>query len=113
MTPVTHLSCTLFEKWMGLKPDLSKLRVLGCKAFCQISKSAKGGKFMPVSYKGVLINYSPCSPAYRVWDYTWKKVYDVAAPAFDEDADPGWWRTPLHAADEGPPEVEDVKYSAT
>ena len=69
MTPVTHLSCMPFEKWTGLKPDLSKLRVLGCKAFCQISKSARGGKFMPVSYRGVLINYSPSSPAYLVWDY--------------------------------------------
>ena len=41
---------------------------------------------MPVSYKGVLINYRPSSPA-----YTRQKVYDVAAPAFDEDADPGWY----------------------
>ena len=61
MTPVTNLSCTPFEKWTGVKPDLSKLRVLGCKAFCQIEKSARGGKFMPVSYKGVLINYSSSS----------------------------------------------------
>ena len=57
---------------------------------------------MPVSYKGVLINYSPSSPAYRVWDYTRQKVYNVAAPAFDEEAAPGWWRTPLPAAAEGP-----------
>ena len=34
MTPATNLSCTPFEKWTGAKPDLSKLRVLGCKAFC-------------------------------------------------------------------------------
>ena len=62
---------------------------------------------MPVSYRGVLINYSPSSPAYRVWDYTRQKVCDVAAPAFDEDADPRWWRTPLHAAAEGPLEDEE------
>ena len=27
-----------------------------------------------------------------------KKVYDVAAPAFDEAAPPSWWRTTLYAA---------------
>lgn len=49
---------------------------------------------MSVSYKGVLINYSPTTPAYRVRDYSKQRVYNVAAPAFDEEADPGWWRTP-------------------
>ena len=49
---------------------------------------------MPVSYKGVLINYNPTNPAYRVWDYTKQRVYNVAAPAFDKKADPRWWRTP-------------------
>ena len=48
--------------------------------------------FMPVIYKGILINYNSTSLAYRVWDYTKHKVYDVAAPTFDEEADPGWWR---------------------
>ena len=98
MSPVSNLSCTPWEKWTGAKPDISKLRVLGSKAFCQIEKSARGGKFMPVSYKGVLVNYSPSSPAYRVWDYARQKVYNVAAPSFDEEAAPGWWRTPLYAA---------------
>ena len=75
MTPVTNPSCTLFEKWTGVKPDLSKLRVLGCKAFYQIEKSARGGEFMLVSYKGMLINYSSSSPPYCVWDYARQKVY--------------------------------------
>ena len=34
MTPVTNLDCTPWEMWTGQKPDLSNLRVLGCKAFC-------------------------------------------------------------------------------
>ena len=45
-----------------------------------------------MSYKGILINYISTSLAYRVWDYTKHKVYDVAVPAFDEEVDPGWWR---------------------
>ena len=89
MTPVTNLVCTPFEMWTGKKPNLSMLRVIGCKAFCQIPKAARGGKFNPVCYKGVLVSYSRSSPAYRVWDYERQKVYDVAAPAFDEDVDPG------------------------
>ena len=36
MTPVTNLACTPFEKWTRHKPNLSKLRVIGSKAFCQI-----------------------------------------------------------------------------
>ena len=48
MTPISHVSCTSWEKWRGAKPIISKLRVLGSKAFCQIVKSARGGKFMPV-----------------------------------------------------------------
>ena len=89
MTPVTNLACTPFEKWTGQKPDLSKFHVIGSKAFCQIPKQFRGGKFMPVSYEGVLVNYCMQSPAYRIWDFTCQKVYDIAAPAFDEAVDPG------------------------
>ena len=109
MTPVTNLVCTPWEMWTGLKPNLSKLRVLGCKAFCQIPKSARGGKFELVSFVGVLVSYTSHNPTYRVWDRERQKVYDVAAPAFDEAAPPGWWRAPLSAPvgveedDEEPP----------
>ena len=88
MTPVTNLVCTPFEMWTGKKPYVSMLRVIGCKAFCLIPKAARGGNFNPVCYKGVLVNYSRNSPAYRVWDYERQKVYDIAAVAFDEDVDP-------------------------
>ena len=92
MTPVTNLSCTPFELWTGNKPDLSKLRVLGCKAFCPIPKSARAGNFGARGFRGILVNYSNSNPAYRVYDYEKNKVYDVAAPHFDEEVDPGWWR---------------------
>ena len=86
--------CTPMEMWAGRKPDVSKLRVLGCKAFCQIDKSQRGGKFAPVAYKGVLVNYNSSSNAYRVWDQVRHKVYNVGEPAFDESAPQGWWRQP-------------------
>ena len=56
MTPVTNLVCTPFEMWTGKKPDLSMLRVIGCKAFFHIPKAARGGNFNPVCYKGVLVS---------------------------------------------------------
>ena len=80
MTPVTNLMCTPFEMWIAKKPDLSMLRVIGCKAFCQIPKAARGGKFNPVCYKGVLVSYSRSSPAYRVLDYERQKVYLQCGP---------------------------------
>ena len=66
MTPVINVSCTPFEMWTGKKPDLAKLQVIGCKAFCQIQKFARGGKFEAVGYLGVLISYGVSSPTYRV-----------------------------------------------
>ena len=78
--------------------------MLGRKDFCQIEKSARGGKSKLVTYQGVLINYSFSSPAYGVWDFKKHKAYDVAALAFDEAADLGWWRPPIAVLreEEGP-----------
>ena len=66
LTTVFNLSCTPYEKWTGQKPDLSKLRVLESKSFYQINKLNRGGKFQPVAYKGVLVNYNTSNNAYRV-----------------------------------------------
>ena len=99
MTPARNMQCTPFEKWSGKKPDLTKLRVLGCKAFCQIDKHNRGGKFSPVAYEGALVNYSTTNPAYRVWDPLRHTVYDVAQPTFNEEAVPGWWRKANLAAE--------------
>ena len=66
MSPVTNLVCTPWELWTKQKPNLSKLRLSGCKAFCQIPKSAREGKFAPVSFMGVLVSYTTHNPAYRV-----------------------------------------------
>ena len=45
-----------------------------------------------MAYKGVLVNYNTSSNAYRVSDPSRHTVYNVAVPAFDETAQPGWWR---------------------
>ena len=106
MTPVTNIACTPFEKWSGQKPDLSKLRVIGSNAFCQIPKQFRDGKFMPMSNEGVLVNYCMQSPAYRIWNLSCQKIYDIAAPAYNEEVNPGWWRRPTASVQEVEEELE-------
>ena len=88
MTPVSNVACILFEMWTRKNPDLSVLCVVDCKAFCQIPKALRGGKFNAVCYKGVLVSYSRSNPAYQVWYYDKQKVYDIVALAFDKDVAP-------------------------
>ena len=64
------------------------------KAFCQIDKKQRGGKFNPLGYMGVLVNYCENSPAYRIRHFERNKVCDVGGPIFDEDVLAGWWRQP-------------------
>ena len=92
VTPVTNLECTPYQKWTGQKPDISKLRVLGSKSFCQIDKKEKHGKFQPVAYKAVLVGYTMSTNSYRVWDPVQHTIYNVGSPAIDEVAERRWWR---------------------
>ena len=78
----SNMSCPPFEKWSGVKPDVSKLRVIGCKAFCKIDRKQRGGKFNPLGYMGVLVNYCASSLAYKIWNFERNKVYDVTGPVF-------------------------------
>lgn len=60
--------------------------------FCQIDELDRCGKFQPVAYKGVMVNYNTSRNAYRVWDRVRQMVYNVGTPTCDETAQPGWWR---------------------
>ena len=51
-----------------------------------------------------LVNYNNNSNAYRVWDPSNAKVYNVGSPSFDESAKSGWWRLP--GTDESDMDVE-------
>ena len=94
LTPVSNMICTPSEKWTVPKPDLSHIRAIGCKAFCQIDKGHRNGKFELVAYRGLLVNYSLSSDCYRVWDPIAVKVYNVGQPLFDETSVSGWWKQP-------------------
>lgn len=56
---------TPFELWESRKPDISKLRVFGCRVFTHIPKELRR-KLDPKSWQGIFVGYSP--NGYRVWD---------------------------------------------
>ena len=45
LTPSSSLSVTPLEMWTGKKPSVEHLRVVGCKAYCQIDKVNLEGKY--------------------------------------------------------------------
>lgn len=51
--------------WTGHKPDVSKLRVFGCKVLAWVS-TVKRSKLNPKSKPAVMIGYAP--NAYCLWD---------------------------------------------
>lgn len=91
-TPCEGFQKTPHEMWTGLKPNLKKLRVIGCKAFCQLDKK-KRNKFDPVCFMAVHVGYAINDTSYRVWCPESKRVYNCGHPAFDESVEPGWWKT--------------------
>ena len=45
LTPTSSLSLTPLEMWTGEKPSVEHLRVMGCKAYCQLDKVEMEGKY--------------------------------------------------------------------
>ena len=68
---------TPHEAWRGEKPDLSHLRVFGCRAFMYLHKRQRGNtsKFAARSMPGIFVGYSTEAKAWLVWDPIGKKVH--------------------------------------
>jgi hypothetical protein len=64
-SPVKGQAKTPLELFTGVKPDVSRMRVFGCKAFVLVDKSLRK-KLDPVSSEGVFVGYELTSKAYRV-----------------------------------------------
>lgn len=58
---------TPFEARFGVKPDVSNLKTVGCKAFV-LDKTPNKEKFEPKAKECIFIEYSCESKAYRLWD---------------------------------------------
>lgn len=78
-------SVTPAEMWYGVKPDLEKLRVFGCKAFAWIP-SQKRKKLDSKSRETVMLGYVP--NGYRLWDVERQMVIYSRDVKFDENSFP-------------------------
>lgn len=75
---------TPHELFFGKKPDVSHLRVLGCKATVHIP-SKKRDKLDAVSRMCLFLGYSRESKAWRFWDVDENRCFESANAVFDED----------------------------
>ncbi|KAJ9508260.1 hypothetical protein QJQ45_011766 [Haematococcus lacustris] len=65
LLPVSGQPLTPWEAFYGVKPDLSGLRVFGCKVWLYVPDQ-KRSKLQPKSVEGLFIGYQPGSKAYLV-----------------------------------------------
>jgi hypothetical protein len=64
LCPTSNSECTPFQRMFDKVPDVSHLRVFGSECFVLTPKHLRGGKFAPVSEKGVFLGYQ--GKSYRV-----------------------------------------------
>lgn len=72
---------TPFEKWFGVKPNISNLKVFGCHAYAHVPDSDRG-KFDPKSRPLVMVGYD--QHGYRL--YNGHKIVVTRNVIFDEDS---------------------------
>ena len=97
LTPTSSLSVTPLEMWTREMPSVEHLKVMGCKAFCQLDKVNMEGKCGAKAWMGPLVGYFVDTLRYGVWDPVSHKVWDVRGPDFDELVSGGWWKKPAAA----------------
>ena len=68
---------TPYEAWRGEKPNLSHLRVFGCRAFMYLHKQQRSStsKLAARAMPGIFVGYSNEAKAWLVWDPISKKVH--------------------------------------
>ncbi|KAJ9529185.1 hypothetical protein QJQ45_007904 [Haematococcus lacustris] len=65
LLPVSGQPLTPWEAFYGVKPDLSGLRVFGCRVWLHVPDQ-KRSKLQPKSVEGLFVGYQPGSKAYLV-----------------------------------------------
>lgn len=89
------------QAWTGRKPDVSNLRVFGCKAFAHVPAELRG-KLDAKTHKCRMMGYARKSKAYRLFDEEKRKIFFSRNVVFQEE-------TPR----EQPEETADVKLEET
>jgi len=78
------LGKTPYELYKGRKPNLSHLRVFGCKCFVHNNGKDNLGKFDAKSDEGIFLGYSLHSKAYRVFNKRTLTIEESPHVVFDE-----------------------------
>ncbi|TGZ46672.1 hypothetical protein DBV15_10944 [Temnothorax longispinosus] len=77
---------TPLEEWIGTKPDVSFLRMFGCKAFA-LQKGPGVTKLDPKGHEFVMVGYDSESKAYRLWERGTRRIIKSRDVRFIEDMD--------------------------
>lgn len=81
---VRGVNKTPYEVWIGDRPELGYLRIIGCDAWRQISKETPSQKkFRDRAVKCQLLGYTGTNQ-YRLWNPSSKKVIVSRDVTFDE-----------------------------
>ena len=75
---------TSYELIRGRKPNISHLRVFGCRCFVHVNGKENLGKFDPRSDEAIFLGYSLVSKAYRVFNKRTRKIEESVHVVFDE-----------------------------
>ena len=74
------------ELWTGQKPNLSHLRVFGCKARAYVPNNLRT-KLEPTSKPAILVGYCENQKGYRLWSHQEQKVFTASnAEFFEQDS---------------------------
>ena len=79
---------TPYEAWYGAKPDVSLLRIFGCRAFAHVPK-AERHKLDVKSRKCLMLGYGSTQKGYRLYDVERMKVVHSRDVVFDETSTAG------------------------
>ena len=78
------LKKTLYELFNGRKPNISHLKVFGCRCFILNNAKENLGKFDEKADNSIFIGYSSTSHAYRVYNKRVMTVEESVHVVFDE-----------------------------
>ncbi len=75
---------TPYEAWTGNKPNVTNLRVFGCKAFSHVPKDERKGKLDSKTRNCLLLGYGTSTKGYRLYDPLKRKVFYSRDVVFNE-----------------------------
>jgi len=78
------LKKTSYELFNGRKPNISHLKVFGCRCFILNNRKENLGKFDEKAENGIFIGYSSTSHAYRVYNKRLMTLEESVHVVFDE-----------------------------